>query len=268
MGAVFLAEDPELRRRLALKVMLPRFAADPVARVRFLREARAQAAVEHDHIVTIFQVGEANGIPYLTMPLLKGQTRSAALKTNPRPPVAEVLRVGREIAEGLAASHEAGLVHRDVKPSNVWLEGKRRRVKILDFGLARPSGPSDATDPEGGPLTASGAVVGTPAYMSPEQGRGKQVDHRTDLFSLGVVLYQMATGTLPFRGADMFATLTALALDTPETPGALNPAVPPALSGSCGCWRSARRTGRQERRRARRNSALSKATSPPRPWSR
>src|SRR5439155_9528950 len=128
------------------------------------------------------------------MPLLKGMTLAAALKANPRPPVAEVVRVGRQVAEGLAAAHEQGLIHRDIKPANVWLDGSHRRVKILDFGLARPSErPADPDDPP----TVSGAIVGTPSYMSPEQARAEPLRGRTDLFSLGAVLYQMATGPLP-----------------------------------------------------------------------
>lgn len=160
------------------------------------------------------------------MPLLKGMTLHAAIKANPRPPLNEVIRIGREVAEGLAAAHEKGLVHRDIKPANVWLEGKKLRVKVLDFGLARIAD----TETESGPLTREGAVVGTPSYMSPEQGRGLAIDGRTDLWSLGVMLYQMTTGELPFRGATQLAILTSLALDNPPPPIAANPGVPQALS--------------------------------------
>ncbi len=230
MGVVYRAEDPRLKREVALKVMLPQFAANPQAKMRFVREARAQAKVEHDHVAAIFQVSDHDGLPYLVMPLLKGMTLHAALKANPRPPLSEVIRMGRETAEGLAAAHEKGLVHRDIKPANIWLEGKKLRVKVLDFGLARIVADSDATEGTEGPVTREGAVVGTPAYMSPEQGRGLPVDGRTDLFSLGVMLYQMTTGELPFRGATTLAILTSLALDNPPPPIARNPAVPQALS--------------------------------------
>jgi serine/threonine protein kinase len=227
MGVVFRAEDPLLKRPVALKVLHPRYAADPAARARFVREARSQAAVEHDRVVPIFLVGEANGVPFIKMPLLRGESLEASLKRDPRPPAAEVARVGRQVAEGLAAAHQAGLVHRDIKPGNVWLAGARRRVKILDFGLARPAtGPAAA----GEPLSAVGAVVGTPYYMAPEQARGEPIDHRCDLFSLGVVLYQMATGRLPFTGPTPAAVVTALTADRPTPPAELAPNLPPALS--------------------------------------
>jgi len=226
MGAVFRAEDPVLRRQLALKVMLPHVAHNPTAKARFLREARSQAAVEHDHVIAIHQVGVEGDVPFLAMPLLKGQPLSAALKANPAVPIGEAIRIAREMAAGLAAAHELGLVHRDIKPANVWLEGRTRRVEILDFGLAR--GESDAGGDE--PVTQAGAVIGTPAYMSPEQGRGLAVDARTDLWSLGIVLYQMTTGELPFRGPTTLAILTSLALDNPPPPIAKNPSVPTALS--------------------------------------
>jgi serine/threonine protein kinase len=138
-----------------------------------------------------------------------------------------VARVGRQVAEGLAAAHEAGLIHRDVKPANVWLAGSRRRVKILDFGLARAvEGPAAA----GEPVTLKGAVIGTPYYMSPEQAQGAAVDPRADLFGLGVVLYQMATGRLPFRGPSPVAVMTALTAARPTPPAELAPDLPPALN--------------------------------------
>src|SRR5439155_11838410 len=134
---VFLAEDMHLKRKVALKAMKPGLAASAAARQRFLREAQTTAALEHDHVVNVYQVGEDRGVAYLAMPLLKGESLEDRLRREPRPPLAEVLRIGREMADGLAAAHEAGLIHRDVKPANVWLEGGRGRVKLLDFGLAR-----------------------------------------------------------------------------------------------------------------------------------
>jgi len=227
MGAVFRAENPQLRRPVALKVLLPPYATDPVARARFAREARAQAAVEHDHVVPIFLVGEVGGVPFIEMPLLRGESLEASLRRDPRPPAAEVARVGQQVAEGLAAAHEAGLIHRDVKPGNVWLAGSRRRVQILDFGLARVVEGSAAA---GDPVTLKGAVVGTPYYMSPEQAVGAAVDHRADLFGLGVVLYQMATGRLPFSGPSPVAILAALTAARPTPPAELDPGLPPALN--------------------------------------
>jgi serine/threonine protein kinase len=197
MGVVFLAEDVQLKRPVALKVMRPEAAGKPAARERFLREAQAAAALEHEHVVTIYQVGEERGVPFLAMQLLRGMSLEERLKGSGPLGVHEVLRLGRQVARGLAAAHARGLIHRDVKPANLWLEepegewgadapgglpgdsgasAPRDHVKILDFGLARAV-EDDAH------LTQSGAVVGTPAYMAPEQARGERVDSRCDLFS-------------------------------------------------------------------------------------
>jgi serine/threonine protein kinase/Leucine-rich repeat (LRR) protein len=224
MGVVLLAEDAHLLRPAALKIMLPKFAQDTEAHQRFLREARAAARLKHDHIVTIHQVGESRGAPFLAMEYLEGESLQDRLKREEELPLAEVLRIGREIAEGLQAAHEHGLIHRDIKPGNVWLEGKRGRVKILDFGLARSS-----TDDVH--LTQSGAIVGTPTYMSPEQARGEKVDARCDLYSLGCVLYRLCTGELPLKGNNMTSLLMALATEEPRPVRAINPDVPPALAG-------------------------------------
>jgi serine/threonine protein kinase len=247
MGAVFLAEDVKLGRMVALKTMLPALAASTAARQRFLREARAAAAIEHDHIVTIYQVGEERGIPFIAMQLLRGESLDTRLQRAGRLSIAETIRIARETAAGLAVAHERGLIHRDIKPSNIWLEFNRDpagsaesgalaprvqsaappneigRVKILDFGLAR----SLASDSN---LTRSGAILGTPAYMAPEQARGRPVDNRADLFSLGCVLYRACTGEPAFRGSDAISTLMAVAEDNPPPPHQLNPDVPPRLS--------------------------------------
>jgi formylglycine-generating enzyme required for sulfatase activity/WD40 repeat protein/tRNA A-37 threonylcarbamoyl transferase component Bud32 len=217
MGLVFAAEDPVLKRRLALKVMKAEVAVKAQNRQRFLREAQAAAKVEHPHIVPIYQVGEANGVPFIAMPFLKGEPLDARLRHS-RLDQLEIMTIGRQVAEGLAAAHEQGLIHRDIKPGNIWLEAaddSSIRVKILDFGLARLSG-------EEGNLTQSGAIVGTPAYMAPEQARSKPVDHRADLFSLGCVLYEASAGQRPFTGSDTMGILSSLALDTPEAPHLLN----------------------------------------------
>jgi hypothetical protein len=223
MGAVFQAEDLHLRRPVALKVMLPREDDRTAGRERFLREARAAAALKHDHIVTIYHVGEDRGNPFLAMEFLEGETLAARLRRDGRLPPAEVARVGREVAEGLAAAHARGLIHRDIKPANLWLEGDRARVKILDFGLVREAG-ADAH------LTREGAIVGTPLYMAPEQARGEAVDGRSDLFSLGGVLYRACTGQRPFPGRDTLSALMSLATAVPPAPHELCPEVPPALS--------------------------------------
>lgn len=229
MGVVFRAHDPALDRLVALKAMLPGMAAVPNARERFLREAKAAAALKHPHVVTIFQVGEDRGVPFLAMEFLEGESLDARIRRQGQLPLAEVLGIGRETALGLAAAHARGLVHRDIKPANLWLEASPGRqpgeshVKILDFGLARAT--ADQAH-----LTSSGMIVGTPAYMAPEQTEGKPVDPRCDLFSLGCVLYQMSTGTLPFHGESTIAVLRSLALHEPPPVGAVRPEAPRKLS--------------------------------------
>ncbi len=286
MGAVFLAEDMQLRRHVAFKLLKPGRSESSEAIERFMREARAAAAVRHDHVVTIYQVGQAHGVPFIAQELLEGETLDDALKRleGVRPPanmpIADVLRIGREIAAGLAAAHARGLLHRDVKPSNIWLENQESgarsqevsilsrlqarlenqesgarsqepeikgpmpeaddrnsfpspeslvprpsapRVKILDFGLAR----SQQGDEQ---LTQAGIVVGTPAYMSPEQAANQPLDARSDLFSLGGVLYRMVTGRLPFQGTDTLSMLRSLAVDDPPAASSLNPEIPAELS--------------------------------------
>jgi serine/threonine protein kinase len=232
MGVVFQAEDVLLKRLVALKVMKPDVAVQPGARERFLREAQAAAALDHEHIISIYQVGEERGMPFLAMPFLKGVSLDQWLKRAGSLEPAVVMRLGRQVALGLAAAHDRGLIHRDIKPANLWLEelaGKggtsaaRYRVKILDFGLARPA-VADAH------LTQSGAILGTPSFMAPEQARGDKMDHRCDLFSLGVVLYRMSAGKMPFRGKTTMAVLSALVSDSPPPVHEVNPAVPAALA--------------------------------------
>ncbi|HEY1065931.1 MAG TPA: serine/threonine-protein kinase, partial [Pirellulales bacterium] len=222
MGAVFRAEDETLQRPVALKAMLPSLAAHHSAKDRFLREARSVAALKHPHVITVYTVGETQGLPYLAMEFLEGESLDVRLKREGRLPVSEVLRIGREAALGLAAAHEKGLVHRDVKPANLFLEAPRGQVKVLDFGLARTLADDDR-------LTSEGMVVGTLAYMAPEQAAGETVDARSDVFSLGCVLYTMCTGDSPFRGQNSLAILSALAMHRPKSPRELNADVPPRL---------------------------------------
>jgi formylglycine-generating enzyme required for sulfatase activity len=232
MGVVFQAEDPRLKRKLALKAMLPALAVSDTARQRFLREAQAAASLSHDHIVPIFQVGEDRGVPFIAMPFLKGEPLDERLQRQPVLPLPEVLRIARETATGLAAAHEQGLIHRDIKPANLWLEEldgergpstPRYRVKVLDFGLARAAADSAQ-------LTQSGVILGTPAYMAPEQANGQPLDGRCDLFSLGCVVYRLCTGRLPFNGPDTVATLLAVATEQPPPPCELNPRLPRGFS--------------------------------------
>src|SRR5581483_5417875 len=234
MGRVYLAEDKQLQRKVALKVMNPFLIDQLSSRERFLREARAAAALKDDHIVTIYQVGQIDNVPYLALELLEGESLEGRLSRDELLPFREVLRIGRQVAEGLAVAHAQGLIHRDIKPANLWLEKDSRpssvaeldlsrpatfkRVKILDFGLARVGG--------GGQLTGTGQVIGTPRYMAPEQARGGAVDARSDLFSLGCVLYRMASGMEPFTGDSVMAVLTALAVEDPRPLHDLNPTLP------------------------------------------
>ncbi|HKB37072.1 MAG TPA: serine/threonine-protein kinase [Gemmataceae bacterium] len=224
MGVVFEAEDAYLKRMVALKVMRPSLAASGDYHRRFLREAQLSAAIEHEHVVPVYQVGEDRGIPFMAMKLLRGETLEDRLnRTGGRLSLPEVLRVGREIAEGLAAAHARGLIHRDIKPANVWLEAGGDRVKIVDFGLARGTG-------EDAHFTQAGAVIGTPAYMAPEQANAEEVDARCDLFSLGAVLYRAGTGRMAFAGKDTLSVLRALALQTPEPPHEVDPSLPRGFS--------------------------------------
>ncbi|MFO0802804.1 MAG: serine/threonine-protein kinase [Gemmataceae bacterium] len=220
MGAVYRAFDDALGRPIALKVI--RTASDdPIARDRLLREARSAAAVVHDNVVRIYQVGEASGAPFIAMELLTGQSVADRLAAG-HIPVSEAVRIAKETATGLEAVHRAGFVHRDIKPANLWLENGTGRVKLLDFGLARSDGDTA--------ITHTGMIVGSPAYMSPEQAAGLAADHRADLFSLGCVLYQLVTGRKPFDGPNALAVLHALATITPPAADAVNPEVTPRLA--------------------------------------
>jgi serine/threonine protein kinase/formylglycine-generating enzyme required for sulfatase activity len=227
MGVVFLAEDPKLGRKVALKVMLPKIASIPAARDRFLREAKAAASLKNNHIVTIYQVDEFNGVPFLAMELLQGESLEDALRAGRRFSISETIHIARDIAQGLADAHEKGLVHRDIKPGNLWLEkvsDDTMRVKILDFGLAR----AEVDDVH---ITEFGTIVGTPAFMAPEQARAdRAIDARADLFSLGCVMYVLCTGEIPFKADTTVGTLMALALNTPVAPNQKNESVPAELS--------------------------------------
>jgi serine/threonine protein kinase/Leucine-rich repeat (LRR) protein len=206
-GIVFRAFDEVLQRVVAVKVMTPQLAATSPARKRFLREARTSAQVRHENVVQVYEVAESP-LPYLAMEFIPGETLQQRLdRIGPIEP-AEVVRIGRQIAEGLAAAHATDLIHRDIKPANVLLEGGQQRVKITDFGLARAA--DDAS------ISQSGIIAGTPMYMAPEQAKGDKLDQRADLFSLGSVLYQMAAGRPPFRANNTVAVLKRVADDTPR----------------------------------------------------
>ena len=219
MGVVLKAFDRELKRPVAIKLLAPHLAQSPLARKRFAREAQAAAAVVHPHVLAIHQVQASGRLPFLVMPLVAGESLAERLTAQGRLELKETLRIGMQAAAGLAAAHEQGLVHRDVKPANILLERGVERAVLTDFGLARAA--DDVA------LTRWGIIAGTPQYMSPEQARGEPLDGRSDLFSLGCVLYEMATGVSPFCSDSIMATMRRLVDDSPEALEALNPELPP-----------------------------------------
>ncbi len=222
MGTVLHGFDPVLNRSVAIKILQPEWVAEDGMAERLVKEARAAAAVEHDNIVSIYSVEVRLGSPCIVMPLLKGMSLHQRLAEVDGPlPLDEILRIARDAANGLAAAHAQGLIHCDIKPANIWLESPRDRAKILDFGLAIIHG-----DGEGD----ARSISGTPGYLAPEQARGLPLDQRTDIFSLGCVLYRMATGTAPFTGEKRMKALWTVLSDPPESANELNPQIPEALS--------------------------------------
>src|SRR5262249_51527235 len=197
MGIVLRAFDEKLRRVVAIKVMAAKLATNAAARRRFTREAQAAAAVSHDHIVTIHAVEEEGGLPYQVMQYVSGLSLQQRLDRDGPLELKEILRIGTQTAAGLAAAHARGLIHCDIKPANILLESNVERARITDFGLARAGAEAS--------LTQCGVVAGTPQYMSPEQAEGRPVDHRTDRFSLGRVLYAMCAGRATFRAGGALA---------------------------------------------------------------
>ena len=216
MGEVFRGRDPRLEREVAIKVLPAALAQDADRLARFQREARAIAALNHPLIVTIFSVEESDGINFFTMELVEGQPLHRTIPAGGLP-VEQIINIGQQLADALSAAHEKGIVHRDLKPANIMIT-RDGRVKVLDFGIAKEIGtaaPDDAT--RASLETQAGIVMGTPAYMSPEQISGRVLDHRTDIFSLGVVLYEIATGQLPFSGTSSAELISSILRDSPPS---------------------------------------------------
>jgi len=221
MGIVFKALEPALNRIVAVKVLAPELAADSQARERFLREAQAAAAVIHDNVIVIHGVSTAQGLPYLVMPYIPGPTLGGRIEQSGPLSARDIVKVGLQLARGLEAAHAKGLIHRDIKPANILLEGGLERLRISDFGLAHAV--------EDSALARSGFIAGTPAYMSPEQAEGRSVDTRSDLFSLGCVLYELAAGEPPFPGDSLAAIVQKLRDDEPLPLDRKRPDLPPDL---------------------------------------
>ncbi|MCA9125136.1 MAG: serine/threonine protein kinase [Planctomycetaceae bacterium] len=218
MGAVFKALDRSLNRYVAIKIMLPHLAASASARKRFAREGQAIAAVVDDHVMAVHAVDQWRGIPYLVTTYSRGISLQKRLEQEGNLELREILRIGLQTARGLSAAHAQGIVHRDVKPANIFLDTHVERVQLMDFGLAQ------ATDDAS--LTRSGMLAGTPLYMSPEQARGEQVDHRSDLFSLGGILYTACTGRPAFRAETSYGILRRITDDAPRPIRERNPDIP------------------------------------------
>ena len=231
MGEVYKAHDNKLGRNVATKLLPETFAHDPDRLSRFQREAKILASLNHPNIATIYGLEQSNGTSYLVMELVSGETLQERIRRDGPVPVEEALTIAVQIAEALEAAHEKGIIHRDLKPANVKVtpEGK---VKVLDFGLAKAfAGDTASSNPAISPTlsaaaTMQGVILGTAAYMSPEQARGEELDARTDLFSFGVVLYEMATGKLPFPGNTSAVIFNAILSHAPLSPLRLNPESP------------------------------------------
>lgn len=217
-GIVLKAFDPSLNRFAAIKVLAPHLASSGAARQRFAREAQAAAAVIHDNVIEIYGVSNSDELPYLVMPYVRSQSLQRRIENSGPLSIVEILRIGRQAAAGLAAAHAQGLVHRDVTPANILLADGTERVMLTDFGLARAA--DDAS------LTRTGVIAGTPQFMSPEQARGDQVDHRSDLFSLGSVMYMMCTGRPPFRATTSYGILRRITDNDPRGIREVNPDIP------------------------------------------
>ncbi len=223
MATVYKAHDPSINRSLAIKFLHPNLCVDPEYRSRFLREARAAGMLSQPNIVTVFDVGEIEGRPYIAMEWLDGGSLEAASGERRGLPIRAVLEIGTQLANALDFAHRRGIVHRDIKPSNVLRLGGGGTIKVTDFGIAR------IETPDASQQTRFGAVLGTPNYMSPEQAMGQKVDARSDLFSAGVVLYELLTGKRPFEAESIVTLAVRIAKEDPPPIDKLRRDVPPGL---------------------------------------
>jgi serine/threonine protein kinase/Tol biopolymer transport system component len=233
MGEVYRAKDTRLGRDVALKTLPAGLANDAEQRARFEREARAASSLNHPHICAIYDVGSENGVEYLVMELLEGETAAESLARGPMP-MGDVMRLGAQVADALDRAHKKGLIHRDLKPANIMLvrSGSKSgpvQAKLLDFGLARPTTARAPDETMSKALTAAGTIVGTFQYMSPEQVEGREIDARSDIWSLGATLYEMATGARAFDGASAASLISAVLRDEPRPMGERAPLTPPAF---------------------------------------
>src|SRR5499427_5075631 len=230
MGEVYRAHDARLERDVAIKVLPAHLSCDPVRKQRFEREARTISSLNHPHICVLHDIGHQDGVDYLVMECVEGETLEKRLEKGPLP-VEQVVKIGAEVADALDKAHRSGVVHRDLKPGNIMLTATG--AKLLDFGLAKPAALAVAAtvtaSAKGSPVTEEGTIVGTFQYMSPEQLGGREVDARSDIFSLGAVLYEMVTGKKAFEGKSQLSVASAILEKDPTQISAIKPATPPVL---------------------------------------
>src|SRR6201982_1336848 len=234
MGEVYRARDTRLGRDVAVKILPAEFSADPVRKQRFEREAKTISSLNHPHICVLHMLGSQDGISYLVMECVEGETLAKRLEKGPLP-LEQVLKYGMQIADALDKAHRSGVVHRDLKPGNIMLTATG--AKLLDFGLAKPTASAaltsvatlTAAETQSSPMTEQGAIVGTFQYMSPEQGEGKELDGRSDIFSLGAVLYEMLTGQRAFQGKSQLSVASAILEKEPSPITVVKPTTPLAL---------------------------------------
>jgi len=223
MGCVFRSIDTRTEQLVAVKILHPKFAKDLTSQKRFMRELSALQKISSPHVVAVRDVGQIGPLPYLVMEFLKGTNLNGYCARFQSLPIHEVLRIAIETVLGLSAVHDSGIIHRDLKPDNLWVESPSLNLKIIDFGLAHAMS-------EELRLTRTGTFIGTPSFMSPEQAGGGAIDHRSDFFSLGCILYELTTGKRPFDRANIISTLSAIATHTPKHPKDLQPELPQDLS--------------------------------------